>query len=163
MSVKPPKEAASLASSNLIRMALVVLAMAAVVAYFLGTGRVQLNEPIELTARISQPKTWTEAGPLTLNVGVTLANNREEPLPLETSSQCSIFRWFLTDDDRNFIQSQRGDDACIEVPVRGELEGNHTVSGEYTLTLDPARVKPGQYILFLNYWDHELREKVTIN
>src|SRR5690554_744372 len=163
MSEKSPKEAAGIASSNLIRMALVVLAMAAVVAYYIGTGRVQLNEPIELTARIAQPATWTDAGPLTLTVGVTLANNQDEPLQLETSSQCNIFRWFLTDDNRDFIQSQRADDACIDVPVRGELEGKHTISGEYTLTLDPARVKPGDYIIFLNYWGHELRQKLTIN
>lgn len=163
MSGKTPKDAASAASSNLIRMALVVLAMAAVIAYYIGTGRVQLNEPVELTARIAQPATWTAAGPLTLTVGVTLANNRDEPLQLETSSQCNIFRWFLTDDNRDFIQSQRADDACIEVPVRGELEGNHTISGEYTLTLDPARVKPGDYIIFLNYWGHELRQPLTIN
>lgn len=163
MSGKDPKDVASEASSNLIRMALVVLAMVGVVVYFISTGRVQFNEPVELTARIAQPTTWTETGPLTLTVGVTLVNNQDEPLQLETSSQCNIFRWFLTDDNRDFIQSQRADDACIDVPVRGELEGKHTISGEYTLTLDPARVKPGDYIIFLNYWGHELRQKLTIN
>ncbi len=163
MSENNPRDAASKAGSNLTRMSLVFLAMGGVIAFYVGTGRVQLNEPVELTASVSQPNTWTEAGPLPLEVGVTLANNTQEPLALETGSQCDIFRWFLTDEDQNFVQSQRGEETCVEVPVRGELEGNHTISGNYTLTLDTSRVKPGDYILFLKYWGHEIREPITID
>lgn len=163
MPEKNPRDAASTASSNLTRMSLVFVAMAGVIAFYIGTGRVQLNDPVELTTRISQPATWTQAGPVTLDVAVTLANNTEEPLPLEVASQCETFRWFLTDAEQNFVQSQRGEETCVEVPVRGELEGKHTISGNYTLTLDPSRVKPGDYILFLKYWGHETREPVTID
>jgi len=163
MSDNNRRDAADKAGSNLTRMSLVVLAVAGVIVFYIGTGRVSLSEPVELTANISQPNTWTETGPLSLDVGVTLANNTEEPLALETSSQCDIFRWFLTDEDQNFVQSQRGEETCVDVPVRGEIEGKHTISGNYTLTLDPSRVKPGDYILFLKYWGHERREPITID
>jgi hypothetical protein len=163
MSDNNRRDAADKAGSNLTRMSLVFLAMGGVIAFYIGTGRVQLNDPVELTASISQPNTWTETGPLALDVSVTLANNTEEPLPLEVASQCDTFRWFLTDEDQNFVQSQRGEETCVEVPVRGELEGKHTISGNYTLTLDTSRVEPGNYILFLKYWGHELREPITID
>ncbi|MBO6633427.1 hypothetical protein [Parvibaculum sp.] len=163
MSDNNRRDAADKAGSNLTRMSLVFLAMGGVIAFYIGTGRVQLNDPVELTASISQPNTWTETGPLALDVSVTLANNTEEPLPLEVASQCDTFRWFLTDEDQNFVQSQRGEETCVEVPVRGELEGKHTISGSYTLTLDTSRVEPGNYILFLKYWGHELREPITID
>jgi hypothetical protein len=163
MSAKDPNEAAQNARSNLIRMSLVVMAMTGVIAFMIGTGRVQLyDEPIELTVQVTQPRSWTEAGPLILAVKTTLANNTGEAMPLEIGSQCNIFRWFLTDRDQNFVQSQRGDEACLDVPMRGELEGKHSISGEYTLELDPARVKPGDYILFMNYWGNERREPITI-
>ena len=47
--------------------------------------------------------------------------------------------------------------------MQGNLEAKHNISGEFTLTLDPARVKPGRYILFMRYWGHEHREPVTID
>ncbi|MBX3447349.1 MAG: hypothetical protein KF765_11400 [Parvibaculaceae bacterium] len=162
MPSRDPNEAALNARSNLIRMSLVFMAMAGVIAFYIGTGRVQLNDPVELTVQVTQPRSWTEAGPLTLAVNVTLANNTGEAMPLEIDSQCKIFRWFLTDRDQNFVQSQRGDEACVDVPMRGELEGKHSISGEYELELDPSRVKPGDYILFMNYWGNERREPVTI-
>ncbi|MEQ8378163.1 hypothetical protein [Parvibaculum sp.] len=163
MSDNNRRDAAARAGNNLTRISLVFLAVAGVIVFYVGTGRISLSEPVELTANISQPNTWTETGPLSLDVTVTLANNTEEPLALETGSQCDIFRWFLTDEDQNFVQSQRGEETCVEVPVRGELEGNHTISGNYTLPLDTSRVKPGDYILFLKYWGHERREPITID
>ena len=163
MSTNDPDSAAARARSNLIRLSLVVLAMTGVIAFYLGTGRVDLRDPVEITARVTQPVTWTETGPLTLEVHVTLANNTDEPLPLSLPSQCDIFRWFVTDEDRNLVQSQRGDEPCVDVPMKGSLEAKHSISGEFTLSLDPARVKPGSYILFLRYWGHELREPITID
>lgn len=163
MPPKDPKEAAKNAGSNLVRMSLVFMAMAGVIAFYIGTGRVQLNDPVELTAHVSQQKAWTESGPLALKVNVTLANNTGEPMPLEAANNCEIFRWFLTDEDRNFVQAQREEEVCIAVPVRDQLEGKHQVSGEYDLSLDTSRVKPGRYILFIKYWGNELREPVKID
>lgn len=144
-------------------MSLVFMAMAGVIAFYVGTGRVQLNEPVELTATVSQQQKWTESGPLALKVNVTLANNTGEPMPLEAANTCEIFRWFLTDEDRNFVQAQRDEEVCIAVPVRDQLEGKHQVSGEYELALDTSRVKSGRYILFIKYWGNELREPVTLD
>jgi hypothetical protein len=163
MNIENPDSAAARARSNLIRLSLVALAMTGVILFFVGTGRVDLNEPVELTARITQPTTWTENGPLTLNVAVTLANNTDEAMPLSLPSQCDIFRWFVADEDHNLVQSQRNDEPCLDVPMKGNLDAKTSISGEFTLTLDPTRVKPGDYILFLRYWDHELREPITID
>ncbi|MBC7103464.1 MAG: hypothetical protein H5U13_09645 [Parvibaculum sp.] len=162
MSMNNPDSAAEKARSNMMRLGLVAVAMAGVIAFYVLTGRVDLNEPVELTACVTQPATWTESGPLTLGVAVTLANNTDEPLPLSLASQCDIFRWFLTDEDQNLVQSQRSDEPCVDLPMQGNLEAKHNISGEFTLTLDPARVKPGRYILFMRYWGHEHREPVTV-
>ncbi|MDX5366831.1 MAG: hypothetical protein LPK88_10350 [Alphaproteobacteria bacterium] len=163
MTPRDPGEAAANARSNLIRMSLVFMAVAGVIAFYVGTGRVQMNDPVELTARIAQQQVWTEDGPLELKVNITLANNTGEPIPLEAENNCTIFRWFLTDEDRNFVQAQRDEDVCIAVPVRDQLQGKHQVAGEYMLPLDTARVKPGRYILFMKYWGNELREPITID
>jgi hypothetical protein len=32
----------------------------------------------------------------------------------------------------------------------------------FVLDLDPSRVRPGDYLLFLRYWGHEATEPVTI-
>ncbi|MAU59106.1 hypothetical protein [Parvibaculum sp.] len=163
MSMNGPDSAAANARSNLIRLALVVLAMTGVIAFYLGTGRVDLRDPVEVTARVTQPVTWTQGGPLSLDVAVTLTNNTDEPLPLSIASQCDIFQWFVADEDMNLVQSQRGDEPCVDVPMRGSLDANHKISGEFSLSLDPARVKPGDYILFIRYWGHELRQPITID
>ena len=163
MSMNGPDSAAARARSNLIRLSLVVLAMTGVIAFYVVTGRVDLSEPVELTARVNQPTTWSENGPLTLDVAVTLANNTDEALPLSLPSQCDIFRWFVTDEDHNLVQSQRGDEPCVDVPMKGNLDPKTSISGEFTLSLDPARVKPGDYVIFMRYWGHELREPITID
>lgn len=163
MNSRDPSEAAQNARSNLVRMSLIFMAMAGVIAFYVGTGRVQLSDPIELTARVAQQQAWTEAGPLELGVKVTLANNTGEAIPLEADNNCGIFRWFLTDEDRNFVQAQRDDEICFAVPVRDQLQGKHQVTGDYTLVLDTGRVKPGRYILFMKFWGIELREPVKID
>lgn len=163
MSKTTPPDPASEAGSNMMRIAFVVLGMVGVIAFFIVTGRVEMNEPVELTASITQPLTHKPGEPLLLEVAVVLANNTEEPLPLALPSQCDIFRWFIADSERDLVQSQRDDEPCVELPVTGELEAKHTMSGTYTLKLDPARVAPGDYILFIRYWGHEIREPVTIN
>ena len=163
MSMNGPESAAEKASSNMMRLGLVAVAMSGVIAFYVLTGRVELNDPVEVTARIAQPATWTANAPLTLNVAVTLANNTDEAMPLSLPSQCDIFRWFVADEDHNLVQSQRNDEPCLDVPMKGNLDAKTSISGEFTLTLDPARVKPGDYILFLRYWGYELREPVTID
>lgn len=165
MSKTPPPglDPAGEAGRNMMRLAMVVLSVVGVIAFFIVTGRVEMGEPVELTLRVSQPQTWTADGPLDLQVAPTLANNTDEPLALSLASQCDIFRWFVTDEDRNLVQSQRDDEACVDLPVKGELEAKHTMSGDYTLKLDPARVKPGSYILFIRYWGYETRESVTVD
>ncbi|MCF8470677.1 MAG: hypothetical protein K9G30_07825 [Parvibaculum sp.] len=158
-----PHDPAGEASRNMMRIALVVLSMVGVVAFFVVTGRVEMNEPIELSAEVTQPRTHSEDAPLTLEIALILANNTDELLPLSIGSQCDIFRWFLTDEDQNFVQSQKDGEPCVDLPVKGNLEAKHQMTGSYTLKLDPHRVKPGDYILFVRFWGHELRQPVTID
>ena len=87
MSTNNRESAAQKAQSNMMRLGLVAVAMAGVIAFYVLTGRVDLSEPVELTASVTQAATWTESGPLTLGVAVTLANNTDEPLPLSLASQ----------------------------------------------------------------------------
>ncbi|ABS64486.1 hypothetical protein Plav_2879 [Parvibaculum lavamentivorans DS-1] len=163
MAKRPTTEAAEEAGRNMMRFALVALAMVGVVMFFIVTGRVDMSEPVELTARLSQPATYSATSLTTLDVSLTLANNTDEALPLELRSQCDIFRWFVTDEDKNLVQSQRDDEPCVNLPVTGALEPKTNMTGNYTLNLDPTRVTPGDYILFIRYWGYEIREPLTIN
>jgi hypothetical protein len=100
---------------------------------------------------------------LTLNVDMRLQNNEEEGLPLKADSQCEIFRWFVADTENNLVQSQGSDGVCVDLPVTGFLDPKHALTSSYTLTLDPRRVRPGSYTLFIRFWGYELREPLTIN
>ena len=69
----------------MMRIALVVLSMVGVVAFFIVTGRVEMNEPIELSAEVTQPRTHSEVAPLTLEIALIRANNNDEQLPRSDS------------------------------------------------------------------------------
>lgn len=163
MSRPDPKQAAESAKQNLMRLAIVVFAVVGVMAFFILTGRVDLTEPIELKVAVTQPLSHRPAEPLELQVAISLVNNTEEPLPLALKSQCDIFRWFVTDKDQNLIQSQRHGEPCLDLPVNGELDAKHSMSGNYTIALDPQRITPGNYILFMRYWGYESRERLKID
>ena len=75
MSTNNRESAAQKAQSNMMRLGLVAVAMAGVIAFYVLTGRVDLGEPVELTASVTQPATWTESGPLTLGASCAPGRN----------------------------------------------------------------------------------------
>lgn len=164
--VPPPSrnpDAIGEAGRNMMRIGLVAMAVVGVVTFFIATGRVELDEPLVVTATPVQADPWQEgAGPLRVNVEVKIANNANEGLPLDVSSQCEIFRWFVVDEADSLIQSQREETPCLDMPVTGHLDPKHSLTGTYTLELDPRRVKPGNYRLFARYWGYEIRQPFTI-
>lgn len=159
---RDPNDVADSAGRNMMRIGLVAMAVVGVVTFFIATGRVELDEPLVVTATPVQVGTWIAGAPVKLDVEVQIVNNSDEGLPLEVSSQCEIFRWIVLDAESEFVQSQSGGEACVEVPVSGFLDPKHSLTGAYTLELDPARVKPGEYRLLARYWGHEIRQPFTV-
>jgi hypothetical protein len=151
-----------MAGRNMMRIGLVAMSMVGVVTFFIVTGRVDLEEPLVVTATPVQVASWRADAPLKLDVEMKIANNSKEGLPLEAASQCEIFRWFVVDTNDDLVQSQSGSEPCVELPVSGFLDPKHSLTGAYALELDPNRVKPGDYRLFARYWGYEVRQSFTI-
>ncbi|WP_339834103.1 hypothetical protein [uncultured Parvibaculum sp.] len=162
--VPPPRQpdVADTAGRNMMRIGLVAMAVVGVVTFFIATGRVQLEEPLVVTATPVQVEPWRADAPLKLDVEVKIANNSDEGLPLNVDSQCEIFRWIVLDAENEFVQSQSGNEPCVDLPVSGFLDPKHSLTGAYALELDPARVRPGDYRLFARYWGYEIRQPFTI-
>lgn len=165
MSRVPPSrepDAADTAGRNMMRIGLVAMAVVGVVTFFIATGRVQLDEPLVVTATPVQVEPWREDAPLKLDVEMKIVNNSDDGLPLEAASQCEIFRWIVLDAESEFVQSQGEGDACVDLPVSGFLDPKHSLTGAYALELDPKRVRPGDYRLLARYWGYEVRQSFTI-
>ncbi len=155
-------DAADTAGRNMMRIGLVAMAVVGVVTFFIVTGRVELDEPLVITATPVQVAPWREGAPVKLDVEMKIVNNSKDGLPLNVASQCEIFRWIVLDAESEFVQSQSDREACVDLPVSGFLDPKHSLTGAYALELDPTRVQPGEYRLLARYWGHEVRQSFTI-
>lgn len=147
---------------RMMNQALVVLAMVGVIAYFVYSGNIQPDEPVTLSVETTQAEAAAPDRPIRLSVTLKLANNTKDGVALTVPTQCEVFNWFLTGKDKEFVQSKKDEAACPQQTVSTWLDAKHTMTETFVLGLDPARVKPGAYLLFLRYWGHELTKPVTI-
>lgn len=147
-------------SQRMMNMAVAMLAAVGVIAYFIYTGNVQPDEPVKLLVTTEQGAPAAN-GEIPLALTVRLENNTKDGMVLNAPTQCDVFRWFITNTNKEFVQSQ-ATGMCAQVVVTNYLEGNHAMTEKYTLALDPSRVKPGDYLLFVRYWGHELTQPLTI-
>lgn len=147
---------------RMMNQALAVLAMIGVIVYFVYAGNIEPDEPVTLTVATAQTENAVPGQPIKFNVTLKLANNTKDGVALTVPTQCEVFNWFLTGKDKEFVQSKKEEAACPKQTVSTWLDGKHTMNETFVLDLDPARVKPGDYLLFLRYWGHELTEPVTI-
>lgn len=147
---------------RMMNQALAVLVMVGVIAYFIYSGNVEVDEPITLDVVTTQIDGNAPGQPIKLDVALKLANNSKEGMALTVKTQCEVFNWFLTGKDREFVQSQKDDPVCPKETVSTWLETKHTMKENFVLDLDPRRVKPGDYLLFIRYWGQEVTMPVTI-
>jgi len=147
---------------RMMNMSFAMLAAIGVIAYFIYTGAVKPDEPVTLTVTTEQPEASSADKPIKLDLTVRLENNTEEVQALTAPTQCDVFRWFLTDDKKEFVQSQGDDKVCAQVTVSTALAARHVMTEKFPITLDPKRVHPGDYRFFVRYWGHEADVAVTI-
>lgn len=147
---------------RMINMSFAVLAAVGVIAYFIYTGAVKPDEPVTLTVTTDQPEASVANQPVKVDVTVRLENNTKETQALTAATQCDVFRWFLTDDKKEFVQSQADDKVCAQVTVSTALAGRHIMTEKFPVELDPRRVHPGDYRLFIRYWGQETDVPLTI-
>jgi hypothetical protein len=147
---------------RMMNQALAVLAMVGVIAYFVYAGNIEPEETVSLEVTTGQTADAVPGQPIRLDVALKLANNTKQGIALTVPTQCDVFNWFLTGRDKEFVQSKKEDAPCAKQTVSTWLDANHTMNETFTLELDPARVKPGDYLLFLRYWGHEARKEITI-
>ncbi len=156
---RPPLKAD--VSQRMMNMSFAMLAAVGVVAYFIYSGNVQPDEPIKLIVTAEQGVAGADRQ-IPLNVTVRLENNTKDGLVLTAPTQCDIFRWFITDTSKEFVQAQTDTRLCAQVVATGYLDSHHALTEKYPLELDPKRVHPGDYLLFIRYWGHEESVPVTI-
>lgn len=146
---------------SMMNQAFVVTAMVLLIFYFVYTGKVQPDEPV--TLEITATQGTTEPGKdIPVTVAVKLSNNTKEGMSLTVPTQCDTFNWFLTGPDKEFVQAKGTEDVCPKTAVSTWLEGEKAMQENFVLQLDPARVRPGEYKLFMRYWGHEMTQDITI-
>jgi hypothetical protein len=147
---------------RMINMSFAMLAAVGVIVYFIYTGAVKPDEPVTLTVTTEQPEASAAGKPIKVDVTFRLENNTKETQALTAATQCDVFRWFLTDDKREFVQSQAYDKVCAQVTVSTALAARHIMTEKFPIELDPKRVHPGDYRIFVRYWGHETDAAITI-
>lgn len=147
---------------RMMTQAFAVFAIVSVIAYFIYSGNVELDDPVTLAVTATQVDPSVPGKPFSLNLVLKLTNNTKEGVALTSPTQCDVLRWFVTGKDREFVQSQNADDTCPKVTVSNWLDAKHSINEKLVLQLDPARVRPGEYLIFVRYWGHEVQEPITI-
>lgn len=147
---------------RMMNQAFAVLAIVAVIAYFIYSGNVQVDEPVTLAVTTSQTQPSVPGKPFALELTLRLTNNTKEGMALTSPTQCDVLRWFITGKDKEFVQSQNDDQVCEKVTVSSWLDAQHSINETRVLQLDPARVRPGDYLIFVRYWGHEVEAPLTI-
>ena len=147
---------------RMMTQALAVLVMIGVIIYFLYAGNVQPDEPVSFEITVTQASNAVPGQPIRLDVALKLTNNTKDGVALTVPTQCEVFNWFLTDEDKEFVQSKAEEADCPKQTVSTWLDGQHAMNETFALNLDPNRVKPGDYLLFLRYWGHKAIEHVSI-
>ncbi|MBI1262359.1 MAG: hypothetical protein GC184_11600 [Rhizobiales bacterium] len=141
---------------------LAIMAMAGVMAYFIYTGQVLPDDPVVYKATSTQTESYAAGQPTKLTIDVRIENYEDKPLELVSPTQCEIFEWFVTDPKGELVQSQTTPDSCAQMTAQQVLTKNQAISDSYTIELDPARVKPGEYRLFTRYWGMETNQALDI-
>ena len=148
---------------NVTLSSLVFLAIVGVVAYFIVTGKVDMNgDPVRMEASVAQTVNYAEDRAPVLTVDATVVNDSDKTLTVQAETQCKIFQWFLLDKDGSLIEAQLPNPNCADVPATNFVEPHHKMTDKFTLELDQRRVQPGDYVLFIRYWGYEGRQQVTI-
>ena len=147
---------------RMMNQALAVLAMCGVIVYFIYSGNVELDDPVSLKIELTQGLPANNGGAIPVAVDITFANNTKEGMALTSPSPCDVFNWFLTDTKKEFIQSKEDPDDCPKQTVTTWLDSKRAMKESFSLALDPKRVHPGEYLLFIRYWGHEKIENLTI-
>lgn len=147
---------------RMMSQALVALSICAVIVYFIYSGKVELDDPISLKVALTQGELAKAGDAIPLTIDITFANNTDEGIALTSPSQCDVFNWFLTGTDREFVQSKEEPADCPKQTVTTWLDAKHAMKESFTVALDPQRVHPGNYLLFVRYWGHENIENLKV-
>jgi len=148
---------------RMMSQALVALSICAIIVYFIYSGNVELDDPVSLKVALTQGAPAKPSEAISITADITFANNTKEGMALTSASQCDVFNWFVTSTDKEFVQSKEEPADCPKQTVSTWLDSKHAMKESFTLMLDPARVHPGDYLLFIRYWGHEHTENLKIN
>lgn len=164
MATKPKSDFAknSDLGKRMMNQSMVVLGIVGVIIYFVYFGELAPEEPIALTAEITQGVSQGAESPIPLTLDIKLANHTKEGTALTVPTPCDTFNWFLTGPDNEFVQSKRTEGECPQQTVSTWLDAQKAMTETFALDLDPKRVHPGEYNLYIRYWGHEKIQRITI-
>lgn len=162
MAASPPPVQPSDLGQRMINSSIAIVAIVGVIAYFVYTGAVEPDEPVQLSVVATAADAATPGKPIAVDIALTLENGGKEGIALTAPTPCDVFRWFLTDTNNEFVQSQTDAEVCAQVTVSAYLEARHAMKETFPIKLDPARVKTGEYRIHVRYWGHEAEAPVVI-
>lgn len=107
---------------------------------------------IEMPEKIIFPKSNAMVN---LPVSVRLKNNTEETALLEVPSPCNIIRWYITNQDGDFVQAPAAE-TCSQVVMKANLPAGQFSQDEVEIHLDTQRYQAGAvYKLMVRYWGQD--------
>lgn len=114
---------------------------------------------VDMQEKVLVPRSNTQVN---LPVTVKLQNNAAETALLEAPTPCKIIRWYVTNDDGDFIQAP-AEEACSQVIIKANLPPGQYSEDEIEIPLDVKRYEPGAgYRLSIRYWGQEAEKKFEI-
>lgn len=118
-----------------------------------------LSMNIDMREKVLVPRSNSQ---VSLPVTVKLQNNAGETAILEAPNPCKIIRWYITNDDGDFIQAP-AEEACSQVVIKANLPPGQFSEDELEIPLDVRRYEADtQYRLSIRYWGQEAERKFEI-
>lgn len=141
----------------MVRSTLILVVAIVVVGLVLDGGYIDIEDPDKVTLTAQFGPLEGEIYPLIVIARVQ--NISDEPMSLTSPNPCDVFRWFLLDENNDFIQS-KPQEACTQVAMSTHLAPGKFQETEFILPIDARRVEPGGNLrLRYRYWGIEGQTK----
>lgn len=141
----------------MVRSTLLLVVAIVVVGLVVDGGYIDIEDPdkVTLTAQFGP----LEDGVYPLKVSARVQNISDDPMLLTSPTPCDVFRWFLLDDNNDFIQS-KPEEVCPQAMVSLNLAAGKYQEAEFILPIDARRIEPGGNLrLRYKYWGIEGQTK----
>lgn len=114
---------------------------------------------IEMPEKIVFPKSNAT---VSLPINLQLKNNMQETAQLEVPTTCNIIRWYITNQEGDFIQAPAAE-TCSQIQMKASLPAGQASQDELEIPLDTQRYEEGvKYKLMIQYWGQDASKDFNV-